>query len=78
MSLKRFTGWLLDLYLDPQNGLKLWFISAEDDSRVCFTQAFPVSFFASGENQRLRALWKRLDKQEGVIKLVRTQNEIFS
>ena len=73
MSLKRFTGWLLDLYLDPQNGLKLWFISAEDDSRVCFTQAFPVSFFASGENQRLRALWKRLDKQEGVIKLVRTQ-----
>ena len=73
MSLKRFTGWLLDLYLDPQNGLKLWFISAEDDSRVCFTQAFPVSFFASGENQRLRTLWKRLDKQEGVIKLVRTQ-----
>ena len=74
-TLRLFRGWLLDLYLDKQDGLILWFISEQDDSRVCFKQAFPVSFYAAGENQRLRALWKRLAKQEGVISLSRTQKQ---
>jgi len=75
MSLKTFKGWLLDLYLDRENGLKLWFISARDDSRVCFTQAFPLSFFAAGDSQRLHALWERLSKQKGIQKLSRAQKK---
>ena len=74
-KLRLFRGWLLDLYLDKQDGLILWFISEQDDNRVCFKQAFPVSFYAAGENQRLRALWKRLAKQEGIINLSRTQKQ---
>lgn len=74
-KLRLFRGWLLDLYLDKQDGLKLWFISEQDDSRVCFKQAFPVSFYAAGENHRLRALWKHLAKQKGVINLSRTQKQ---
>ncbi len=35
-----FRGWLLDLYLNQEEGLTLWFIG-EDDRRVCFRQAFP-------------------------------------
>ena len=75
MSLRNFKGWLLDLYLDRENGLKLWFISAQDDSRVCFTQAFPLSFFAAGDSQRLHALWERLSKQKGIQKLSRAQKK---
>ena len=30
-----FRGWLLDLYLNREEGLTLWFIG-EDDTRVCF------------------------------------------
>jgi DNA polymerase-2 len=54
-----FRGWLLDLYLNQEEGLTLWFIG-EDDRRVCFRQAFPVSFYAAGPNEQLRALWKRV------------------
>ncbi|NLZ26800.1 MAG: hypothetical protein GX884_04400 [Chloroflexi bacterium] len=75
MSLKNFKGWFLDLYLDRENGLKLWFISAQDDSRVCFTQAFPLSFFAAGDSQRLHALWERLSKQKSIQKLSRAQKK---
>jgi DNA polymerase-2 len=46
-----FRGWLLDLYLNQQDGLTLWFISEPDDRRVCFTQAFPVAFYAAGPRE---------------------------
>ena len=72
--LQLFRGWLLDLYPN-QDGLSLWFISEQDDSRVCFRQAFPLCFYAAGENKRLRALWKRLTGQEGIIGLSRTQKQ---
>ena len=52
MSQRRlFTGWLLDLYLNREEGLNLWFISAEDDKRVCFKQAFPLTFTLPDQNQ---------------------------
>ncbi|NLC30049.1 MAG: hypothetical protein GX773_06280 [Chloroflexi bacterium] len=66
-----FTGWLLDLYLNQEQGLSLWFISADDDSRVCFGQRFPVSFYAAGPNETLRALWKTVSGRQGVLSLSR-------
>ncbi len=33
----RMRGWLLDLYEDEADGLRMWFIT-EDDTRVCLHQ----------------------------------------
>jgi len=75
MSSPTFRGWLLDLYLNQQDGLTLWFISENDDSRVCFTQRFPVTFYAAGAPQDLRRLWKALRNEPGVTKLARQQKQ---
>ena len=69
-----FHGWLLDLYLNQEEGLTLWFIG-EDDRRVCFKQAFPVSFYVAGPNEQLRALWKRVNGKTGVLGLSRKQKQ---
>ncbi|MBP7031376.1 MAG: hypothetical protein GYA81_05065 [Chloroflexi bacterium] len=70
-----FRGWLLDLYLNQQDGLTLWFISETDDRRVCFTQAFPVAFYAAGPHEQLRLLWKRLRKETCVTALARQKKQ---
>jgi len=75
MSNPTFRGWLLDLYLNQQDGLTLWFISESDDSRVCFTQRFPVTFYAAGASDDLRRLWKALRKEPAVTKLTRQQKQ---
>jgi len=75
MSSTTFRGWLLDLYLNQQDGLTLWFISESDDSRVCFTQRFPVTFYAAGAPDDLRRLWKALRKDPCVTKLARQQKQ---
>jgi len=69
-----FRGWLLDLYLNQEEGLTLWFIG-EDDRRVCFKQAFPVSFYVAGPNEQLRAVWKRVSGKTGVLGLSRKQKQ---
>lgn len=74
-DLRSFQGWLLDLYLNQDEGLSLWFISADDDSRVCFRQHFPVTFYASGPNESLRALWKMVAGRPGVLRLSREQKQ---
>ncbi|HPY33974.1 MAG TPA: DNA polymerase domain-containing protein [Anaerolineaceae bacterium] len=71
MSGQTFRGWLLDLYLNQQEGLTLWFISETDDCRQCFTQAFPVAFYAAGPRAELRRLWHRLRKESCVSALER-------
>jgi len=72
---RSFTGWLLDLYLNKEEGLSLWFISAEDDSRVCFRQRFPVSFYAAGPKETLRALWRMISGRPGVLSLSRQRKQ---
>lgn len=74
-SLRAFRGWLLDLYLNQQEGLTLWFISEEDDSRISFRQVFPVTFYAAGPNDKLRELWKFVAGQTGVTALSREQKQ---
>ncbi len=53
-------GWLLDVYADGQNtsqaGVTLWLIG-EDGLRRQLRQAFPVTFYAAGPDDRLRLLW---------------------
>lgn len=75
MTSNAFRGWLLDLYLNQQNGISLWFISETDDRRVCFSQPFPVTFYASGDHSELRRLWKQIKGHEGVTSLYRIQKQ---
>jgi len=52
-------GWLLDLYPDPASGTRFWFLF-EDGARRCLSHPFPVTFYAAGPAERLRALWRFL------------------
>jgi len=67
-----FTGWLLDLFEDPHEGLILYFID-EAGARRRLHQPFPVTFHALGTNAELRALWQHLNSRPREIALSRAQ-----
>lgn len=70
-------GWLLDLYDDPEDGLRLWFIT-EEGKRVCLHQSMDVVFYASGTNEELRSLWVTLKRYPTVVSLQReTRRDAF-
>lgn len=73
------TGWLLDLYADPQSGqLTVWIIGA-DGVRLRLKQRFPITFYAAGRNERLRDLWAFLSAQPEPVKLARAERrDLFS
>lgn len=73
-----YTGWLLDLYTHPRDGLVLWLL-CDDTRRRRFRQDFPVTFYAAGPDERLRALWKALQGQPVAVELAREeQRDLFS
>jgi len=67
-----YTGWLLDLFEDPQGGVVLWLLE-ESGERLRLRQPFPVTFFASGPAERLRALWRYLEAQPVELELRREE-----
>lgn len=67
-----FTGWLLDLFEDPREGLVLYFID-ENGQRRRLTRPFPVTFYALGSDGELRTLWQHLSNRPHEISLSRTQ-----
>ena len=67
-----FTGWLLDLFEDPREGLVLYFID-EQGPRHRLTRPFPVTFYALGEDAELRALWQHLGDRPREITLSRSR-----
>ena len=66
------TGWLLDLFADPQGGVILWLLG-DDGERYRLQQTFPVTFYAAGPAARLRALWRFLENQPVPVTLSRTE-----
>jgi DNA polymerase-2 len=66
----QLTGWLLDLYPDPQGGVVLWLLG-DDGQRHRLRQPFPVTFYAAGPSPRLRDLWRFL--QSGPVHLERCE-----
>ena len=73
----RMRGWLLDLYEDEADGLRMWFIT-EDDTRVCLHQPLEAVFYAAGENAQLRSLWITLKRYPQVRSLQReTRRDAF-
>jgi len=69
-----FTGWLLDLFEDPREGLILYFID-EKGARWRLRQPFPITFYALGGDAELRALWQYLSELPAEINLFRTQRK---
>jgi len=71
------TGWLLDLYDQPAEGLVLWLI-AESGQRLRLHQPFPVTFYAAGPEPRLHALQQFLRSQPIKLSLQREeQRDLF-
>ena len=70
-------GWLLDLYEDASDGLRMWFIT-ESGERICLRQSMPVTFYAAGENEQLRELWRMLRSRSETVSLSReTRKDAF-
>jgi len=69
---RELTGWMLDLYEEPQGGVILWLLG-EDGQRHRLRQPFPVTFYAAGTPQRLRALWHHLQGRGTALNLSRTE-----
>lgn len=67
---RQYTGWLLDLFTAPGDGLVIWFIG-EDGRRYRFTRPFPLTFYVAGESGRLHRLARMLAGRGG-IRLYRT------
>jgi DNA polymerase-2 len=65
------TGWLLDLYDHPRDGVVLWLLDEQGRHRL--TQALPVTFYAAGPAPRLRALWRYLQNQPRPVQLSRQE-----
>ena len=65
------TGWLLDLYDHPRDGVVLWLLDEQGRHRL--TQALPVTFYAAGPAPRLRALWRYLQNQPSRVELSRQE-----
>jgi DNA polymerase II len=70
--MREFTGWLLDLFEDPREGLVLYFIE-ERGGRLRLTRPFPVTFYALGDDAQLRALWQHLSDWPRQISLSRAR-----
>ena len=50
------TGWLLDVYAEPEGGIILWLLN-DDDQRLRLRLDFPVTFYAAGDFSLLRQAW---------------------
>ncbi|NIV27945.1 MAG: hypothetical protein GWN58_00105, partial [Anaerolineae bacterium] len=68
--MESITGWLLDLYAAPGEGVVVWLIG-EDGARYRLRQNFPVTFYAAGPRAQLRALWRFLRRQPVRVHLAR-------
>ena len=72
MKTHEYTGWLLDLYADPKDGVSLWFLDSIRGERLKLKQSFPVTFYAAGPATGMRDLWRFLEEKSIPMTLSRT------
>jgi DNA polymerase II len=65
-------GWLLDLYVDPVQGVVLWIIT-RTGKRLRLHQKLSVVFSAAGPSDELRAAWRWLRHQPIRVELSRAE-----
>ena len=63
------TGWLLDVYAEPEGGIILWLLT-DDNKRLRLHMDFTVTFYAAGDFSLLRQAWIYLKDKD--VKLERT------
>jgi len=61
-------GWLLDVYAED-DGINLWLLT-HDDKRLHLHMEFDITFYAAGDFNLLRQVWKYLKEKD--VKLERT------
>ena len=66
------TGWLLDLYPDPQGQTALWLLG-DDGARRLLRFDTPLTFYAAGPAARLRQAWQWLASQQPAPTLSRVE-----
>ena len=77
--MKKYTGWLFDLYAHPVKGVVLWLIG-EDGKPCSFQHDFETVFYARGPVQRLHELGKFLKRKysKETVRLERvTMEDLF-
>jgi DNA polymerase-2 len=70
---KTCTGWLFDLYAHPEQGVVFWLLGDDERPHRFFDRDLEVPFYAGGDVQRLRQLWRFLKSRR--VKLQYTQRE---
>ena len=74
-----FSGWLLDIYEHPADGVIVWFIDEQQKERRCVRASFTVRIYPAGAHGRLRELWRFLRGRELPVELSRqTKTELFA
>ena len=72
------SGWLFDVYEDPVDGLAVWLLG-DDGRRRRLRQAFPITFYASGAEARLKALEGFLAARFPAARVTRTERrDVFA
>jgi len=77
--MKKYNGWLFDLYAHPTKGIILWLIG-EDGKPYSFHQDFETVFYARGDFQHLNELGKFLRRKypKQAVRLERaTREDLF-
>ena len=72
--MSEFSGWMLDVYTDPEQGAVVWLVG-DYGQRRRFHQPFPVTFYAAGPDAQLRAAWQYLKQQPIAVGLERTTRQ---
>ena len=68
-----YRGWFCEVYTHPEDGqLTLWVIDGRGRRRL-LRQRFPVTFYAAGEPELLRRLWRFLRDQPIRVRLARQE-----
>ena len=78
--MKKYVGWLFDLYAHPTKGVVLWLVG-EDGKPYSFYQAFETVFYARGSNGRLHDLGvflrKKYSRETVRLERVETKKDLF-
>ncbi len=77
--MKKYTGWLFDLYAHPTKGVVLWLVG-EDGKPYSFYQDFETVLYARGEFPRLHELGQSIRRKypKETVRLERvTKDDLF-
>ncbi len=76
MSTNECTGWLLEVYANPDGGITLWWL-ADDGQRLKCHMDFPLTFYIAGEAEGLQQAHAHLEEKGAKLAHAR-RRDLFS